>query len=53
MSGHNEKEVSSNKLILRDNAGLAYDAAEIGTVILSGPKLYLNDGTGWKLITSA
>ena len=53
MSGHNEKEVSSNKLVLRDQAGLAFDADEDGTVILSGPKLYLNDGTSWKLVTSA
>jgi len=48
MSGHNEKEVSSNKLVLRDQAGLAFDAEEIGTVILSGPKLWLNNGTLWE-----
>ena len=51
--GHNEKMVSSQKLVLRDQAGLAFDADEIGTIILSGPKIYLNDGTSWKLVTSA
>jgi len=51
--GHNEKQVSTHKLVLRDNALMAFDADEIGTVILSGPKLYLNDGTSWKLVTSA
>ena len=53
MTGHNEKMVSSRKLVLRDQTGLALDTAEIGTIILSGPKLYLNDGTSWKLVTSA
>jgi len=53
MSGHNEKEVSSNKLVLRDQKGLAFDAEEIGTVILSGPKLWVNTGVKWEIITSA
>ena len=45
--GHNEKFVSTNKLVLRDQADLAFDADEIGTIILSGPDLHLNNGSGW------
>ena len=51
--GHDEKIVATQALVLRDQTGLALDTAEIGTIILSGPKLYLNDGTSWKLVTSA
>jgi len=45
--GHNEQMVSTNKLILRDNAGLALSGPDIGTIILSGPIAYLNTGTTW------
>ena len=51
--GHDEKEVASQKLVLRDYAGKAYDTAEIGEVILSGPKLWFNSGSKWEIITSA
>ena len=51
--GHNEKLVSSQVLVLRDAANRAFVADEVGMIILSGPKLYLNDGTSWKLVTSA
>ncbi len=53
MGGHNEKDVSSNKLILRDYANKAFDAGDIGEVILSGPKLWFNTGSKWEIITSA
>jgi len=53
MSGHNEKLTSTQVVLLRDQAGKAFLAGEKGMVILSGTKLYLNDGTSWKLITSA
>lgn len=45
--GHNEKIVSTQALVLRDQTGKAYDAADIGMVILSGPKAYLNTGATW------
>ena len=45
--GHNEKIVSTQALVLRDQTGKAFDAAEIGMVILSGPVAYLNNGTSW------
>ena len=51
--GHNEKDVSSHRIIIRDSAGKAYDAEEIGTIIMSGPKLWVNSGTKWEIITSA
>jgi len=51
--GHDEKMIATKILILRDQTGKAFSAGEIGSLLLSGPKLYLNDGTSWKLITSA
>lgn len=50
---HGEKLDTTNKLILIDGTGKAFSAGDIGEILLSGPKLYLNDGTSWKLITSA
>ena len=45
--GHNEKMVSTEALVLRDQTGKAFDAAQIGMIILSGPVAYLNNGTSW------
>lgn len=50
---HDEAAVGIQRvdsLNLTDQAGLV--SPDVGTVILSGPKLYLFDGA-WKLITSA
>jgi len=44
---HDEKIMATQALVLRDQTGKAYDAADIGMVILSGPIAYLNTGSTW------
>ena len=47
MTGHNEKLSSTEVLILKDNANKVFSAGDVGMVILSGPDIYLNNGTSW------
>jgi len=46
-----EKLLSVKALVLTDQADKAFAAGDIGMVILSGPNLYLNNGSSWQLVT--
>ena len=52
MSGHNEKLVSTQALVLRDQTSKVFISTDIGMVILSGPVAYLNTGVTWKPLNS-
>lgn len=51
--GHDEKLLATKALVLRDQAGKAFKAEDVGMVILSGPKIWFNSGSKWELVTSA
>ena len=42
-----EKLLSVKALILTDQADKVFVAGDVGMVILSGPDIYLNNGTSW------
>ena len=50
--GHDEKNVSTQVLILRDATGKVFVATDIGMIILSGPVAYLNTGSTWAAMNS-
>lgn len=49
--GHDEKIVATQALVLRDQTGKVFNAVDIGMIILSGPKAWLNTGTTWEAFT--
>lgn len=51
--GHDEKLEAFQTIVLRTSTGKAFAAEDVGMVILSGPKLWLNSGTKWEIISSA
>jgi len=50
--GHDEKLLAVNAIVLRDQAGKAFSADDIGMIILSGPKAYINTGVAWMAMNS-
>ena len=49
---HDEKLIATQAVVLRDQTGKAFDAADIGMIILSGPVAYLNTGAAWMAMNS-